>query len=65
MQQISSIIDKAGNSMPVLIVGTHADRITIKEQDQILYKISKAYPVSKKPSTGVQGHFAVSLRYIF
>lgn len=64
MQQINSIVDNPGNSMPILIVGTHADKLTPHEQEVVLQKIVKVYPVSLKP-TGVQGHFCVSHRYIF
>lgn len=63
MHQIQSIVDTPGNSMPILIVGTHADKLSDLQKEQVLAKISKLYPKSTK-LTGVQGHFAVSLRYL-
>ena len=64
MHQIQSIVDTPGASMPILLVGTHADKLTTAEQEQVITKITRLYPVSNK-TTGVQGHFAVSLRYHF
>eukprot|EP00026_Physarum_polycephalum_P000536 Phypoly_transcript_00537.p1 GENE.Phypoly_transcript_00537~~Phypoly_transcript_00537.p1 ORF type:complete len:1451 (+),score=177.67 Phypoly_transcript_00537:50-4354(+) len=60
MQQIQSVVDMQGASMPILIVGTHADKLTSAQQEEVMNKIARLYPVSNK-TTGVQGHYAVSL----
>lgn len=61
MQQIASIIDLPGNSMPILVVGTHADKLSKAEQQAVLAKMAHLYPVSRNPNTGIQGHYAISL----
>lgn len=49
--------------MPIFIIGTHADKLPKAEQEQIMKKVAVTYPISRS-NTGVQGHFAISLKYI-
>ena len=60
MQQINSIVDVSGNSMPVLVVGTHADKLSKTAQEELLNKMSRLYPVVRSGANGVQGHYGVS-----
>ncbi len=62
IEQVDAINDFEGTK-PIIVVGTHADKLSKKERETLTKEMELQYPVptQKANRSQIQGHFAVSL----
>lgn len=61
IEQVESQNDFSG-ARPIVIVGTHADKLSKQEQVTISNKVEKLYPIAcTRPFKQIHGHFVLQL----